>query len=353
MRNLRRRRVAAKMAKRPDEFALIERWFAPLSGSGSFGLKDDAAILTVPGDSGPERDIVVTNDAIAETVHFLPSTDPALIARKAIRTNLSDLAAKGATPFAVSLALGLPPEWDAKWISRFGAGMKSDCQAYGIELNGGDTFRSPGGAVVSITAYGHVARGGYASRLGASAGDVLFVTGTIGDAVAGLAIARREGSRTSAQRWLEKRYLLPQPRVEAVSLIERYASAAMDISDGFIGDLEKLCKASGVSVEFPAASMPVSRQARDWLSGNGRGISLEALLTGGDDYELLIAVPKANVASFERGASGLPFAVTRLGTLEAYRGAVAVRLLDSSGKAMKFNRKSYLHFGEMNGQGQE
>jgi len=341
------------MAKRPDEFALIERWFAPLSGSGSFGLKDDAAILAVPGGLGSERDIVVTNDAIAETVHFLPSTDPALIARKAIRTNLSDLAAKGATPFAISLALGLPPDWDARWISRFGAGMKADCKAYGIDLNGGDTFRSPGGAVVSITAYGHVAHGSYASRLGASAGDVLFVTGTIGDAVAGLEVARQGESRTAPQRWLEKRYLLPQPRVEAIPLVERYASAAMDISDGFVGDLEKLCKASGVSVEFPAADVPLSRQAKGLLSAKWRGISLEGLLTGGDDYELLIAVPQGSAASFERDASNLSVAVTRLGTFEASKGANAVRLLDENGKAMKFKRGSYRHFGEMDEHGWE
>src|SRR5665811_493356 len=122
------RRTKRKMAKRPDEFSLIERYFAPLAGAGSFGLKDDAAVLEL----AKNRSLVVTSDAIAEGVHFLQRTEPKLIAQKAVRVNLSDLSAKGATPFSFSLALGLPDNWDRKWISSFAKGLESDCKQYGL-----------------------------------------------------------------------------------------------------------------------------------------------------------------------------------------------------------------------------
>ena len=177
-----------KMAKRYSEFSLIEKYFAPLSGRGAFGLKDDAALLNIPKN----KTLVITNDAIAEGVHFLKGTDPKRIAQKAIRTNLSDLAAKGATPFAFSLALGLPSNWDNQWIKSFARGLQIDCQEFGLSLCGGDTFRvapNESGAVVSITAFGHVNKKDYASRLGAKTGHALYVTGAIGDAVLGLQLA--------------------------------------------------------------------------------------------------------------------------------------------------------------------
>jgi len=200
----------AKVSERPDEISLIAHYFAPLAGEGAFGLQDDAACL----DPAPGKSWVMTQDAIAEGVHFGADDPPDQIAQKALRVNLSDLAAKGAKPRYFSLALGLADTWDEPWIAEFARGLAADCDAFDIALTGGDTFRSGGGFVISITAIGEVPRGEYVSRLGASPGDTLFVTGTIGDAYAGL-LARQDklvdiGRENRA--FVEDRYLLPQPR---------------------------------------------------------------------------------------------------------------------------------------------
>ena len=319
------------MTKRPDEFALIEKYFAPLAGHGSFGLKDDAAMLDVPKGKA----LVVTNDAIAEGVHFLEHTDPKLIAQRAIRVNMSDLAAKGATPFSISIALGLADNWDRKWIARFAKGLESDCKQYSLSLCGGDTFCSPGGAVIAITAYGFVSRKSYASRLDAKPGDHLYVTGTIGDAVLGLQMAKANNEKPDArEKFLIGRYELPQPRVEAAKLVADHASAAMDISDGFAGDLQKLCKASRVSAEFNVANVPLSKQAAKLIAE--KPDEIYNLLTGGDDYELLIAVPKSKAKAFERAAAGLLVPLTFLCKLES--GSKGVQIFSGDGKAMKFTK---------------
>lgn len=324
------------MAEKFDEFSIIEKYFAPLSGAGSFGFKDDAAILNVPKNKA----LVVTNDAIAEGVHFLGGTDPKLIAQKAIRTNLSDLAAKGAKPFAISLALGVHRSCDEKWIKRFAKGLESDCKQYGLSLCGGDTFSSSGGITVSITAFGHITKKDYASRLGAKAGHQLYVTGTIGDAALGLSLAYENKDKVSAaEKYLIKRYELPQPRVEAANLIAKYASAAMDISDGFIGDLDKLCAASNVAIEIKSSSIPISKQALKM-----RNVPVTKLLTGGDDYELLIAVAPANVVAFEKAAVRLEFPVSYLGKFK--RGEAEAQIMDENGECWVFKHRSYVHLGK-------
>lgn len=325
------------MVKRPDEFSLIERYFAPLSDTGAFGLKDDAALLGIP--SG--KSLVVTNDAIAEGIHFLTGTDPHLIAQKAIRTNLSDLAAKGAKPISFSLALGLHEDWDRKWIARFAKGLESDCKQYAITLCGGDTFQSPGGLVVAVTAYGHINRKNYASRLSASAGDQLYVSGTIGDAALGLSLARKKLKNPGLfQRYLIERYDLPQPRVDAAELVAKYASAAMDISDGFVGDLGKLCKASGKSVSINIDRIPLSPAANAFIKKGQADIS--QLIAGGDDYELLLTVPKNRKAAFEKAASKGSVDFVLLGEIES--GNKGVTIVDETGCAMKFPSRSYVHF---------
>lgn len=330
------------MSERPDEFALIEEYLSPLSGEGSFALRDDAAILAVPED----HDLVVTTDAIAETVHFLAGTDPETIARKAVRVNLSDLAAKGARPFALSLALGLPQDWTRRWIAAFAKGLESDCQEYRLTLSGGDTFRSPAGAVIAITAFGAVKRGGYAARPGAAPGARLYVTGTIGDAVLGLDLARRAGdlspeAEDADTRFLIGRYDLPRPRLAAAPLIAEYASAAIDISDGFAGDLEKLCAASRLSVRLAADRVPLSAAARRYRAAHA-DCRLETLLSGGDDYELLIAVPPESAAAFEKAARDLPFELCFLAVLEDGMGEVEI--VDSAGTPLRFASASYIHF---------
>ena len=340
-----------KMVKRLSEFSLIEKYFAPLSSSGAFGLKDDAALLQIPKN----KTLVVTNDAIAEGVHFLKGTDPKRIAQKAIRTNLSDLAAKGATPFAFSLALGLPSDWDNDWIKAFAKGLKADCKAFGISLCGGDTFRvSPdkSGAVISITAYGHIDKKDYASRLGAKSGHALYVTGAIGDGVLGLTLATDKSNDklqkpNAAQKYLIDRYEIPQPRIEMIKLVAKYASASMDISDGFVGDLEKLCSASHVAANINLMDIPISKQARAQLKTQKVTpiVAVTSLITGGDDHELLIVIPKSKVNSFETESKKLNFPITFLGNFKKENASFkGVNILGEDGEPIILAHRSYTHY---------
>ena len=330
------------MEKRPDEFSLIERYFAPLAGEGAFGFRDDAALITPTAGTS----LVVTQDAVAEGVHFFSNDPPDLIAKKALRVNLSDLAAKGANAKCFSLSLGLGKHWDEAWIAGFAQGLTEDCKKYGVSLIGGDTFATGGGFVISITAIGETAQEQYASRLGASAGDTLYVTGTIGDAAIGL-LARQgslPGLDAETRSFLEGRYLLPEPRNEIAPTIRQYASAAMDVSDGLVADLGKLCRASDVSITIQSGDIPHSLQTTRLLQGESKFQDLA--LTGGDDYEILIAVPAECVSGFESAITGYDLKITRLGTFE--NAGTNVTILDGQGNPMSFPQSGYTHFGEGN-----
>jgi len=326
-----------RAGRRPGEFELIERYFAPLSGPGAFGLKDDAALLKVR----PGRAIVVTQDAIAAGIHFFADDPPASIAAKALRVNLSDLAAKGATPVSFSLALGLPPDWQVKWLTEFARQLASDCRKYAVALTGGDTFLAPAGPVISVTAFGEIAANRYRSRLGAKPGDRLFVTGTIGDAALGLRVRRGvpEYSKLRGAKRLLKAYRYPEPPVEFAPLIGEFASAAMDISDGFVGDLGKLAAASRVDFTVAAADVPLSKAVREALPIAG---ALEAALTGGDDYQFLITVPSRKCAAFTSAVAGAGLAASELAT--AVAGAGRAIILAAQGRAMRFGQLSHEHF---------
>ena len=234
---------------------------------------DDAAIL-----KGSSDDLVVTTDAIVEGVHFLPDDPPDTIARKALRVNLSDLAAKGAVPAGFVLTLALREANDS-WLAPFAQGLGEDARHFACPLLGGDTVSTPGPLMISVTAFGRVPAGRMVRRSGAVAGEVVVVTGTIGDATLGLALLKH-GSPTgspAAQKALVTRYRVPQPRVGIAAVVRDHASAAMDVSDGLAGDLAKLCKASGVSAEIKLEQVPLSpagaggagRQAHD-----DRGVDL-------------------------------------------------------------------------------
>jgi len=322
------------MAK-PGEFELIAKYFAPLSGRGSFGLKDDAAeFVPTPGNS-----LVITQDAIAEGVHFFPDDRPDLIARKALRVNLSDLAAKGAVAREFSIALGLSKRWTETWVAEFAQGLTEDCKTYGIDLSGGDTFRTEGGFVISITMIGELETGSYVSRLGAKPGDHVYVTGTIGDAALGL-LARRGTalSHINNAGFFEDRYLLPQPRVEFAATVRKFASAAMDISDGLVGDAEKLAQASGCEMNLNAEEIPLSNPASQCIALESD--YLQTALTGGDDYEILLTVTEKNLADFEDSVAGLDFCLTRIGRIGTGAG---VKVFDKDGAVMEFDRTSYDH----------
>lgn len=327
------------MNSRPSEFSLIKKYFAPLASKGAFEFRDDAAEI-IPNKG---MSLVITQDAIAEGVHFFPNDPPALIAKKALRVNLSDLAAKGANPKFFSLALGLGKSWNEEWVAEFAKGLEEDRKTYELELTGGDTFSTGGGFVISVTAIGEVPNDQYVSRLNAKAGDTLFVTGYIGDAALGLLAHQKKLAMLSDNdnAYLLGRYLVPQPRVKAAELIRKFATASMDISDGLIGDLEKLCSASNVSAELSVEKIPLSSATQNAISLESD--LLETALTGGDDYEILFAVAEENLAEFDSLIKTFEVDFTRIGTITSEQG---VKVFDRDGQVIDFEKTSYDHSGE-------
>lgn len=322
---------------RSGEFELIQRYFAPLSANGSFSLKDDAALLEVP--SGKE--LVVTQDAIAAGVHFFADDSPAMIAKKAIRVNLSDLASKGAKPETFSMALGLHPDWNEDWLAKFAEGLSEDCSDFSLTLCGGDTYSVACGPVVSITAFGLIDKECYATRMGANPGDELFVSGPIGMGALGLLV--RKGifnwpDQSAADAFLS-RYLVPEPPLALASVISEYASAAMDISDGFAGDIEKMATASGVGFDIPFESIPLP-EVLDSYPINAWEISVA--LTGGDDYQFVLTVPPAEVDDMLTSVSRLEIQLSHLATANEHPGNV--RILDRDGDQIPLKSKSWRHF---------
>jgi thiamine-monophosphate kinase len=323
------------------EDSLIARYFKPIATDpGAFALQDDAAILKADGE-----DIVVTTDAIVEGVHFLPDDPPDTLARKALRVNLSDLAAKGATPAGFVLTLALRAVDDG-WLTAFARGLGEDARHYACPLLGGDTVSTPGPLTLSITAFGRVPRGRMVRRSGARPGDRVMVTGTIGDAAIGLNVLRGGTAATMlagnavAREALIARYRVPEPRNVLAKAIRDHASAAMDVSDGLAGDLVKLCAASGVSAMIDAASIPTSTAAADLRA---RGIvALADVISGGDDYEILCTVPDLACAALIEDANKAGVALTSIGTVVA--STEPLRFLDAQGRAIVLDRLSYSHF---------
>jgi thiamine-monophosphate kinase len=313
----------------PAEFALIGRYFRPLAGPGALDLRDDAALLDPP----PGRQLVLTVDAMVAGVHFLPDDPPDLVGRKLLRVNLSDIAAKGAGPLGYLMTVSAPKDTPESWFAGFAAGLAHDQAIYGATLLGGDTTSTTGPISLSLTLIGHVAPGTAVHRFGASDGDEVWVTGTIGDGALGLAVAR--GRLSDPTGFLLSRYRLPQPRVGLE--LAGIASAAMDVSDGLVQDLGHICRASGLAAELRTADVPLSDPARaagpDWLA---------TCLTGGDDYELLLAVPPDRTDALRRSAARAGIAVTRIGHLHAGPPEVTVR--GPGGEAISLTQGGWSHF---------
>ncbi len=318
---------------------LIARYFRPLATApGALGLIDDVALLESSVD-----DLAVTTDAVVEGVHFLPDDPPDAVARKALRVNLSDLAAKGATPAGFVLTLALREAREA-WLAPFARALGEDAADFGCPLLGGDTVSTPGPATISITAFGRVPAGRMVRRGGARAGDRIAVTGTIGDAALGLLLLKGRIAHGAldapARDFLIGRYRVPQPRNALAAAIRDHASAAMDVSDGLAGDLAKLCAASGVSAEVDMTAVPLSEPARAALKAVSAG--METLVSGGDDYEVLCAIPENRWAAFREAARQAEVPVTTIGRITA--GAEAPRFLDAAGQVVALKRLSYSHF---------
>jgi thiamine-monophosphate kinase len=310
------------MTNSSSEFDLIARLFAPLATApGAFGLKDDAAIIA----ARPGHDLVVTTDAVIAGVDFFEDDPPVTIAKKALRVNLSDLAAKGAEPFGYLLTLSLP-KVDAAWLGEFARGLTEDQATFGLSLLGGDMSATPGPLSIAVTAFGHVPQGMMIRRAGAAPGDGVFVTGTIGDSGGGL--EARNGV-------LFERYRVPEPPVAFGPSLRGVASAAIDVSDGLLADLGHIAGVSGVRIAVEAESIPRSGALRA-LWGDTQEAVVRAA-TAGDDYQIAFTAPLARVAEI----AAARVQVTRIGAVEQGSGVV---LLDANGREIPVPRKGFAHF---------
>jgi len=325
------------MTDRPGEDDLIARYFAPLAGPAGLGLKDDVALLAPP----PGRDLVLTTDALVAGVHFFADDPPGAIARKALRVNLSDLAAKGAAPLGFLLVLALPTGWTADWLEDFARGLGEDARAWDCPLLGGDTVKTPGPLTLSITALGSAAIGRMAARTGVRPGDRLFVSGTIGDAALGLRLRLGQGPLLSEAHRLHllDRYLLPRPRL-ALAEAMVFAHGGMDVSDGLIGDLEKMLRVSGVSASVDLRRLPLSDAATAAIAADPALFEIAA--TGGDDYEILAAVPPEDAPAFEAAAATAGVRVAFVGV--AVEGPAPPRWVGRDGREASFARGAFSHF---------
>ncbi|CAN7186885.1 thiamine-phosphate kinase [Brevundimonas sp. LjRoot202] len=320
------------------EFETIRRLFAPLAHpEWGRGLKDDVAV--VPSKAG--HDLVLTKDALVEGVHFL-STDPLdTVARKLLRVNLSDLAAKGAEAFGYLLAC----HWSERcgWPERktFVDGLRTDQKAFGVALLGGDTVVTPGPASFSITLLGWTPKGRTVGRAGARVGDLVFVTGSIGDGWLGLQAAQNklslEPDRIAA---LIEQYRMPTPRVEFTGPIRDFASASIDISDGLVADLGHMAEASGARIEIDLEVTPRSAAGQAWYDGRvDEQAALEKLVTGGDDYEIAFTARAADEAALRREADRRHLRLTRIGRVVAGQGIVA----RFAGQPVAIDRPGFTH----------
>ncbi|MBV1837374.1 thiamine-phosphate kinase [Acetobacter estunensis] len=307
----------------PDEFTFIRRHFLSLAGPGALDLTDDAAVFAPQ----PGRELVVAADAMVEGVHFLPDDPAETIGRKLLRSNLSDLAAMDARPFGWLLTLACPKSdgrHDEAWFAAFANGLAKDQREFGVSLLGGDTTSTPGPLVLSLTILGDVAPGTALRRNGACDGDGLWVTGTIGDGALGLKALL--GEIPDPTGWLTDRYRLPRPRVGLE--LAGIAHAAMDVSDGLAQDAGHLARESGLGVRLDADAVPLSDAARAVVDTDPARLAL--CLSGGDDYELLLAVPDDATERLQARCARGGVPVTRIGRFDAGLSGVSVCRADSS-----------------------
>jgi len=320
------------------EFDTIHRLFAPLAHpEWGRGLRDDVAVLP----SRPGYDLVLTKDAIVEGVHFLPGDPLDSVARKLLRVNLSDLAAKGATPFGYLLACHWSPRCGWGEREAFAQGLGVDQKLFGISLLGGDTVSTPGPASFSATMLGWVPKGRAVSRTGAAVGDFVFSTGVIGDGWLGLQAAKGLLSLGDDRHAaLIEHYRVPSPRCEFAEAILQSASASADVSDGLIADLQHIAAASGIGVEIDLERLPLSAAAHAWQESRADAEAcLVRLATGGDDYEIVFTARPAQEKNLRREAEHLHLRLSTLGRVVSGQG-VTVR---HGGRVVVIEKAGWTH----------
>lgn len=330
-------------ARITSESELINRYLAPLASgcAGALGLSDDCAVLRVPDGC----DVVITTDAIAEGVHFLPGTAPEDMAWKALAVNVSDLCAKGAQPSNYQLAISFPVAPEHVFLQRLADGLRAAQAEFGMVLCGGDTDRRPGPVTLTVTALGLLPHGTAVRRSGARPGDLIFVTGTLGDAALGLGIARSgtvsgdDVITGDLRGHVLERYLRPRPRLAMAPVLRDYATAAMDISDGLTKDLGRLAEASGICAVIEIARLPLSAAVQHVLSREQS--TLHLIVAGGDDYEILFCVSPDHRNDMEAAARARGIDVTCIGECMAGTG---LRMLNCDGTPYQPSIRGWDHF---------
>lgn len=323
-----------------NEEDLIGRLLAPLAGDGAHGLRDDAASLSVP----PDRELVLTCDTLIAGVHFFPDDPPASIAHKALAVNVSDLVAKGAHPRGYLLSLALPATTEIAWLETFVAGLGNSARQFDCPLLGGDTTATPGPLCLTVSAFGEVPRGRMVPRTNVRAGDLIGVTGTIGDAALGLLLQQNPqhsgwGALQPEERaHLLDRYRHPMPAIAMADVLLRYAHAAMDVSDGLVGDLAKMLRGSKVGGRLDLADIPLSPAARAAI--RAESALRECAFTGGDDYEILFSVAAGNWDGIKAAALEAGTEITRIGSAVPGAGLVCE---NPDGSVVTYGRGSYVH----------
>jgi len=316
-----------------SEFNIIERYFAPLAGPPGLALQDDAACFSpAPGD-----DLVISKDLLVAERHFFGDDRPQDIAFKAVSVNVSDLAAKGSKPKYYLLGLCLPKSRaEHNWLKNFTEGLADAQNTYGISLIGGDTVSTDGPLSISITAMGYVAKGAMITRAGAKVGDDIYVSGSLGDAALGLKAIN--SGRGQCDAFL-KRYHRPQARQLLGSRLVGVASAAADVSDGLLADMQHICTASGVGARILQENVPLSDDAASSVENDS---SLwPVVLSGGDDYEILFTAPSHNAAQIADLSQSLQLKITRIGTV---RKDASLELVDCNGELRQVAAKGFQHF---------
>ena len=315
------------------EFSLIAKYFTRATPGAVLGVGDDCALIAPT----PGKHLAVTTDLLIEGRHFMPQDGPAGLGHKTAAVNLSDLAAMGATPRWATLQIALPAADDA-WLAAFARGLFRMLDAHGCELVGGDTTRSDV-LTLGLTVFGEIEPGRALTRSGAQADDDVWVSGLIGSAA--LALAYRQGrlfmEQIHAARVLPALYL-PTPRVELGRALLGLASAAIDISDGLCADLGHILQGSKLGAELEFNAIPVHESARDYLH---EAAAVEAILAGGDDYELCFTAPARLREAVGAAAASAGVAVTRIGSTRAAPGLV---VRNAAGAAMPLTRQGYDHF---------
>jgi thiamine-monophosphate kinase len=317
-----------------SEFALIDRYFrncTPKRPDVRLGVGDDAALL----DSPVGCDLVAAIDTLVDGVHFPHGCPPSSVGHRVLAVNLSDMAAMGAKPAWALLALTLP-NINEDWLSEFAAGFSDLARAHDVALIGGDTTSGPLCATVQIL--GHVPRAQALLRSGARPGDVVFVSGTPGDAAGGLAVEQgRLRTDPGPTTYLRKRFLYPTPRLALGKTLRGYASACIDVSDGLLGDVGKLAHASGCGVDLEYKDLPVSESL---VEAVGDERARELALTGGDDYELCFTVRAANVSKLRQELPPERWGYSPIGVIREAPGAAVM----NNGNVMEFSHSGYDHF---------